>query len=114
MHSSLSSSLGVTVTGGPTARLAWAGARARRLWALKAKYTSTGGEATGEGARGTGTSACYLDFVSCPGLSNFLGPPLVTVHRKRAILIKLSHHHFYLANYLIGIETTINTLLGVR
>jgi hypothetical protein len=63
-------------TGGPTARLAWAGARARRLWALKAKYTSTGGEGTGEGARGTGTSACYLDFVSCPGLSNFLGPPL--------------------------------------
>jgi hypothetical protein len=44
-------------TGGPTARLAWAGARARRLWALKAKYTSTGGEDTGEGARGTGTSA---------------------------------------------------------
>jgi hypothetical protein len=59
-------------TGGPTARLAWAGARARRLWTLKAKYTST----RGEGARGTGTSACYLDFVSCPGLSNFLGPPL--------------------------------------
>jgi hypothetical protein len=63
-------------TGGPTARLAWAGARARRLWALKAKYTSTGGDGTGEGARGTRTSACYLDFVSCPGLSNFLGPPL--------------------------------------
>jgi hypothetical protein len=58
-------------TGGPTA-----GARARRLWALKDKYTSTGGEGTGEGARGTGTSACYLDFVSCPGSSNFLGPPL--------------------------------------
>jgi hypothetical protein len=41
-------------TGGPTARLAWAGARAPRLWALKAKYTSMGGEGTGEGARGTG------------------------------------------------------------
>jgi hypothetical protein len=64
------------ITGGPKARLAWAGARARRLWALKAKYTFTGGEGTGEGARGTGTSAYYLDFVSCPGLSNFLGPPL--------------------------------------
>jgi hypothetical protein len=64
-------------TGGPTARLAWAGARARRLWALKAKYTSTGREGTGEGARGTRTSACYLDFVSGPGLSNFLGPLLL-------------------------------------
>jgi hypothetical protein len=69
----------IIITGGPRARLAWAGARARRLWALKAKYTSTGGEATGEGARGTGTSACYLDFVSCPGLSNFLGPPLIII-----------------------------------
>jgi hypothetical protein len=38
-------------TGGPKARLAWAGARARRLWALKAKYNFTGGEGTGEGAR---------------------------------------------------------------
>jgi hypothetical protein len=39
-------------TGGPKARLAWAGARARRLWALKTKYTFSGGEGTGEGARG--------------------------------------------------------------
>jgi hypothetical protein len=70
-------------TGEPTARLAWAGARARRLWPLKAKYTSTGGEGTGEGARGTGTNACYLDFVSCPGLSNFLGPPLHVRPRKQ-------------------------------
>jgi hypothetical protein len=69
-------------TGGPKARLAWAGARARRLWAHKAKYTSAGGEGTGEGARGTGTSACYLDFVSCPSLSNFLGPPLLICIRK--------------------------------
>jgi hypothetical protein len=67
------------ITGGPKARLAWAGARARRLWALKAKYTFTGGEGTGEGVRGTRTSACYLDFVSCPGLSNFLGPPLLRI-----------------------------------
>jgi hypothetical protein len=73
----LSPHLTVACTGGPKARLAWAGARARRLWALKAKYNFTGEEGTGEGARGTRTSACYLDFVRCPGLSNFLGPPLV-------------------------------------
>jgi hypothetical protein len=73
----------ISITGGPTARLAWARARARHLWALKAKYTSTGGEGTGEGARGTGTRACYLDFVSCPGLSNFLGPPLISIKYKK-------------------------------
>jgi hypothetical protein len=71
-------------TGGPTARLAWAGARARRLWTLKAKYTSTGEEGTREGARGTGASVCYLNFVSCPGLSNFLGPSLKIYEHNQA------------------------------